>query len=77
MLDVVEYAATLAIRVIPEFDNPGHTRAIGFAPEFKEIVRCFNKDHSYNVPGAYHVKASPSGVLDPSFPKTFDLMKGL
>ena len=78
MLDVVEYAATLAIRVIPEFDNPGHTRAIGFDPEFKEIVRCFNKDWAFTVPNAYKIKGgSPTGVLDPSYSKTFDLIRGL
>ena len=78
MLDAVEYAATLAIRVIPEFDNPGHTRAVGFAPEFKEIVRCFNKDWAFTVPNAYKIKGgSPTGVLDPSYSKTFDLIRGL
>jgi len=32
--DVVSYAEKLGIRVIPEFDNPGHTRAVGFDPYF-------------------------------------------
>lgn len=39
---IVDYATRLAIRVIPEFDNPGHSRAIGFDPYFTEVVRCFN-----------------------------------
>lgn len=38
---IVQHALKLAIRVIPEFDNPGHTRAVGMDPYFNEIVRCY------------------------------------
>lgn len=52
---VVDYATKLGIRVIPEFDNPGHTRSIGLDPEFASLVRCFNKNWPYTVPGAYRI----------------------
>lgn len=63
---------------MPEFDNPGHTRALGFDPEFREITRCFDSYRQpYTVPGAYKIKGTTSGVMDPSYSKTFDLIKGI
>ena len=44
VLDIVNYAANLAIRVIPEFDNPGHARSVGFDASLHDAIRCFNKD---------------------------------
>ncbi len=70
---IVDYAARLAIRVIPEFDNPGHSRAIGFDPYFTEIVRCFNKTNNYTVPNAYKIRGTPlSAPLDPSMERTYE-----
>ena len=64
--------------MIPEFDNPGHTRAVGLDPEFKEIIRCFSKDWANNLPNAYKINGGPpTGVLDPSMDKTYDLLKGI
>lgn len=63
--DMVNYAARLGVRVIPEIDNPGHIRAIGFA--LRDLVLCFDQDLAFSVPGAYLIKGGPSmGVLDPS-----------
>ena len=67
MLEVVRYSESLGIRVVPEFDNPGHTRAVGLDPRFNEAVMCFQRDFHSNVPDAYNVTGGPpSGVLDPS-----------
>jgi hexosaminidase len=40
---IVDHAQRLAIRVVPEFDNPGHSRSVGLDPYFNEIVRCFTQ----------------------------------
>ncbi len=77
-LDIVAYAAKVGIRVIPEFDNPGHTRALGLDPNFNDIIRCFNKNWYSTVPGAYKVQGGPpTGVMDPSSDKTFQFITGL
>jgi hexosaminidase len=75
---VIDYAHRYAIRVIPEFDNPGHTRSIGFDPYFKDIVRCFGNTDVYNLTGAYEINGSPdSSSLDPTYDKTYELIQGV
>ncbi len=77
--DIVTYAETLALRVVPEFDNPGHVRSIGLDPNFTEIIRCFNTDYGSTIrpDGIRIVGGPPGGVIDPSFDKTYDLMQDL
>ena len=78
MSEIVSYASSLAVRVIPEFDNPGHVRAIGYDPKFTDIIRCFNKDWANTVPMAYKIIGGPpTGVLDPSEDLTYDLLAGI
>jgi len=75
---IVEYALRLAIRVIPEFDNPGHSRAIGFDSYFTEVVRCFNKTDEYPLDGAYTIRGTPlSAPLDPSMERTYEAISGI
>ena len=74
----MSYAQSLGIRVIPEFDNPGHVRAVGFDETFKAAIRCFGKDWANTVPGAYKINGGPpTGVLDPSMNQTYDLLQGI
>ena len=64
--------------MIPEFDNPGHTRSIGLDPYFREIVRCFDKNDDYELDGAYTIKGAPhTSTLDPSYEKTYELLSGV
>jgi hexosaminidase len=78
MADIVSYATTLGVRVIPEFDNPGHTRSIGLDPFFKDIIRCFIKEWPYTVSGAYKIYGGPpTGVMDPSYVATYDLLQSI
>lgn len=66
------------MRVIPEFDNPGHVRAIGLDSNYSEIIRCFNKDWPNRLTGAYKINGGPpTGVLDPSYDKTYDLINNI
>jgi hexosaminidase len=75
---IVEHAQRLAIRVVPEFDNPGHSRAIGLDPYFTEIVRCFNKTNQYNLTNAYGIMGTPlSCPVDPSMDKTYEFISGM
>ena len=74
----MSYASSLAVRVIPEFDNPGHVRSVGHDPYFKEIVTCFNKDWANTVPGAYKIFGGPpTGTFDPSNDKTYELLTAI
>jgi hexosaminidase len=53
-------------------------RAIGMDPAFNDIIRCFNKDWPNSVPNAYKINAGPpTGALDPSNDKTYDLLTGI
>lgn len=75
---IVDHAMRLGIRVVPEFDNPGHTRAVGMDPYFREIVRCFDDWEQYNVPAAYKIYGYPhTSTLDPSYEKTYELLSGV
>ena len=76
--ELVAYAATRGVRVIPEFDNPGHARAVGLYAPLKDLVTCFNTVWPYNVPDVYRIRGGPStGALDPSMAGTYEFVKGI
>ncbi len=38
--EIRNHARLRAVRIMPEIDSPSHTSAIGFYPEFKEMIKC-------------------------------------
>ncbi|CDW77979.1 glycosyl hydrolase family catalytic domain containing protein [Stylonychia lemnae] len=77
MTDIINYGLKLGIRVIPEFDNPGHTRSIGYDPELEPLMRCWNTNFSYYLPDAYRIKGARTGVLDPSYSQSYEVIEGI
>jgi len=76
--DIVAFASSWGVRVIPEFDNPGHTRSLGMDPGLQYLTRCFNRDWPYTVSGAYKIKGGPpTGVIDPSYAESYDVVEGI
>ena len=64
--DVVEYANLLGIRVVPEFDVPGHASAIAVA--YPELI---TEKKRYKMEDAWGVFEP---LLDPSNPKVYDFI---
>lgn len=65
--DVIEYARLRGIRVIPEFDTPGHTYSWGLGyPDV--LTQCF--DNKRQIPGYY-------GPLNPVRNTTYDFLRKL
>jgi hexosaminidase len=62
--EIVTYARARGIRVMPEFDTPGHVASWGLShPEL--LTRCFDSDGS---------PTGELGPIDPSKPETYTLL---
>lgn len=74
--EIVEYAEARGVRVMPELENPGHTRSLGLYKPLNNLVTCFNKVWPYEVPDVYQIRGGPStGALDPSMDESYEYMR--
>ncbi|RIB09504.1 Glycoside Hydrolase Family 20 protein [Gigaspora rosea] len=68
---VIEYAKFRGIRIIPEFDMPGHTHSI--AESMPEIMTCINIQPNWST----FANEPPSGQLNPALPETYTFLHKL
>jgi len=66
--DIVAFATTRAIRIIPEIDSPAHNRAWWLSPEFSNLFTCTGDDFE---------EATPLGLIDPTMPQTYQALKDI
>ncbi|XP_071531206.1 beta-hexosaminidase subunit beta-like [Panulirus ornatus] len=72
VMDIVEYARYRGIRVIPEFDTPGHAQ--GFGKAFPHLLTpCYGDGQTAGTPKfPYHAAYEN---LDPTNPQVYDFLK--
>lgn len=76
--EIIDYADARGVRVIPEFDNPGHAHGVGMLETLRDIVTCFNTVWPINIEGLYKIHGGPSpGDLDPSMDKSYEVVKNI
>ncbi|CUM62460.1 uncharacterized protein PRCAT00000010001 [Priceomyces carsonii] len=73
---VVNYAKNRGVRVIPEIDMPGHSRA-GWRKVDPNIVSCANSWWSNDVWSEHTAVEPPPGQLDILYNKTYDIVKNV
>lgn len=75
---VVSYATIRAIRIVPEFDNPGHTRSVGMDPSFLPLVAGFSIQDEYRMPSGPLINGGPpTGVLNPALNQSFTFLQNI
>ncbi|KAJ1917593.1 Glucosamine-6-phosphate isomerase (Glucosamine-6-phosphate deaminase) (GNPDA) (GlcN6P deaminase) [Tieghemiomyces parasiticus] len=68
---IIEYARLRGIRVIPEFDMPGHTSVVSNV--LPEIMTCVNSQPRWDLDAA----EPPSGQLNPLLPRTYQFVEAV
>ncbi|KAJ2726514.1 Glucosamine-6-phosphate isomerase (Glucosamine-6-phosphate deaminase) (GNPDA) (GlcN6P deaminase) [Coemansia sp. Benny D115] len=68
---IIQYAKERGIRVIPEFDIPGHTYIVG--QTYPELMSCLNKQPNWDK----YAAEPPSGQLNIAKPETVTFAKKL
>lgn len=68
--EFIQYANARGVIVVPEIDQPAHTRSWALLPEYQELNACFNYPIS---DWSKYCNQPPCGQLDPSLSKTYEL----
>lgn len=73
---VIAYAKARGVRVVPEIDMPGHTRA-GYLQLNTSVLACENSFWSNDVWAEHTAVEPPSGQLDILLNETYDVIKNI
>ena len=69
--DIVKYAKVRGIKVVPEFEGPGHMNSLGNYPSFQKLIGCFRDSKVYNQPSG----GPPDSVIDPTSNTTYQFLR--
>jgi hexosaminidase len=76
--EIVAYANKRSIKIVPEFDTPSHTRALGLHEPLRDILTCFNEPKLVDIEGyGPTVIGPPEAAMDPTMNKTYEVVKNL
>eukprot|EP01022_Parablepharisma_sp_SALTPOND_P008168 TRINITY_DN135309_c0_g1_i1.p1 TRINITY_DN135309_c0_g1~~TRINITY_DN135309_c0_g1_i1.p1 ORF type:complete len:891 (+),score=44.51 TRINITY_DN135309_c0_g1_i1:940-3612(+) len=71
--ELIQYASSKGIKIVPEISMPAHIRAVGRYKLLNDIVTCYDTVTPYYLPHVYQLHGGPSmGVLDPTLNLTYE-----
>lgn len=70
--DLVEYAATRGVRVVPEIEGPAHLNSIGYKPGWEKLIGCFKGKTAGSGSGA-----PPYAPIDPTNELTYEILENV
>ena len=77
-LDIIDYAKENGVKVIPELDVPGHTRAVGLYPPLQPIMTCLDKFYPKKMPDGQTIVGGPAfSILNPTLDETYEFIANI